>query len=191
MTIRESGLGLPDRDYYRLDEKGIVETREKYRTYIAQILRLGGVSDADATAKAEAIFKLETDIAEIHCRGRTARRRQDLQSHARSELVARRARFPLDGAPAGRRASRTRQRRAPGHTSRRNPTFPASPRSSKRTSVEVWRDYLMFHYLSGHAATSRALRTTPASSSTASDRRSARAARARQTRLCAPSSPDG
>src|SRR5687768_12973736 len=62
--VRLSGLGLPDRDYYRLDEKGIVAAREKYRTYIGEMLRLGGVSEADA--KAEAIFKLETEIAAIH-----------------------------------------------------------------------------------------------------------------------------
>src|SRR5262245_19411688 len=64
--IRLGGLGLPDRDYYRLDEKGIVAAREKYRAYVAEILRLGGVPDAEAQAKAGAIFKLESDIAEIH-----------------------------------------------------------------------------------------------------------------------------
>jgi len=47
----------------RLDEKGIVATREKYRTYIADILRLGDVADAET--KAQAIFKLESEIADI------------------------------------------------------------------------------------------------------------------------------
>ncbi len=72
--VRQSGLGLPDRDYYRLDEKGIVATREKYRTYIADILRLGDVADAET--KAEAIFKLESEIADIHW-SRTERRDAD------------------------------------------------------------------------------------------------------------------
>ena len=108
--IRQSGLGLPDRDYYRLDEKGIVETREKYRAYIAEILRLGDVADAEATAKAEAIFKLETDIADdpLVARG-PARRRQDLQSHARVRIGALRARFPLGGDLAGERNRRSRR----------------------------------------------------------------------------------
>ena len=44
-------------------EKGIVATREKYRAYIADILRLGEVADAET--KAEAIFKLESEIADI------------------------------------------------------------------------------------------------------------------------------
>jgi putative endopeptidase len=62
--LRQSGLGLPDNDYYLIDEKGTVAARNAYRPYIAEILKLGGVADADT--KADAIFKLETEIAKIH-----------------------------------------------------------------------------------------------------------------------------
>src|SRR5258706_9077559 len=62
--IRASGLGLPDRDYYLLDEKGIVTARNGYRTYIADMLKLGAVPDADK--KAAEIFNLETEIAKLH-----------------------------------------------------------------------------------------------------------------------------
>jgi len=55
--INQSGLGLPDRDYYLLDEKGIVAARTAYRAYIAEILKLGAVADAEA--KAQRIFDLE------------------------------------------------------------------------------------------------------------------------------------
>ena len=74
VVVRQSGLGLPDRDYYLLDEKGIVAARNAYRAYIAQILTLGAIADADI--KADAIFNLETEIARLHW-SRAERRNAD------------------------------------------------------------------------------------------------------------------
>jgi predicted metalloendopeptidase len=60
--IRQSGLGMPDRDYYlKLDDKRMLETRAKYEQHIAKILTLAG--DKNADAKAKAIVAFETDIA--------------------------------------------------------------------------------------------------------------------------------
>jgi predicted metalloendopeptidase len=147
---RQSGLGLPDRDYYRLDEKGIVATREKYRTYIADILRLGDVADAET--KAEAIFKLESEIADIHW-SRAERRDADKTYNPMrvSELVQFAPDFPwaetlresgIANAPTGERQVIVSEKSA----------FPGLALLFKRTSVDIWRDYLTFHYLSGHAA---------------------------------------
>jgi predicted metalloendopeptidase len=147
---RQSGLGLPDRDYYRLDEKGIVATREKYRAYIAEILRLGDIADADA--KAEAIFKLESDIADIHW-SRTERRDADKTYNPMrlSELVQFAPDFPwaetlrdsgIENPSTGERMVIVSEKSA----------FPGLASLFKRTSVDTWRDYLTFHYLSGHAA---------------------------------------
>ena len=60
----QSGLGLPDRDYYLKDTPENLKYREAYRAYIAQLLTLAGV--ADPAAKAESIFALEAEIAKIH-----------------------------------------------------------------------------------------------------------------------------
>jgi len=150
--VRQSGLGLPDRDYYRLDEKGIVAAREKYRTYIAEMLRLGGVPDQAATAKAEAIFKLETEIAEIHW-SRADRRDADKTYNPMraSELAQFAPDFPWaahlreSGIPnpsAGERQVIISEKSA----------FPGLASLFARTPVDLWRDYLTFHYLSGHAA---------------------------------------
>ena len=147
--IRQSGLGLPDRDYYRLDEKGIVATREKYRIYIAEILRLGDVADAEA--KAEAIFKLETEIAEIHW-ARADRRDADKTYNPMraSELAQFAADFPwaehlresgIANSSAGERQVIISEKSA----------FPGLASLFKRTSVNTWRDYLTFHYLSSRA----------------------------------------
>jgi putative endopeptidase len=61
----QSGLGLPDRDYYLVDSNPkFVEARAKYKAHIANMLKLAGIADAEA--KAQRIFDLETKIAKTH-----------------------------------------------------------------------------------------------------------------------------
>jgi len=60
----QSGLGLPDRDYYLVDTPKFADTRAKYVAHIAKMFGLAGMSDTDARAKA--VFALEKDIAEVH-----------------------------------------------------------------------------------------------------------------------------
>ncbi len=62
--MQQSGLGLPDRDYYLLDTPKFVETRAKYLTHIAAMFRLAGFDQAEARAKA--VLALETAIARAH-----------------------------------------------------------------------------------------------------------------------------
>lgn len=58
----QSGIGLPDEEYYRLDAHA--ETREAYLAHIARMLELAGV--ADAAEQARLAFDLETRIAATH-----------------------------------------------------------------------------------------------------------------------------
>ncbi|MGB3374552.1 MAG: M13-type metalloendopeptidase [Microbacterium sp.] len=58
----QSGLSLPDESYYRLDS--FESTRAAYRTHLARLLALAGVTDA--TGDAERSFALETEIAAHH-----------------------------------------------------------------------------------------------------------------------------
>jgi predicted metalloendopeptidase len=60
--VWQSGLGLPDRDYY-FDE-GFSELRREYVEYIADLLSLAGLPDADE--KAATIMALETRLAQAH-----------------------------------------------------------------------------------------------------------------------------
>ena len=62
--VGQSGLGLPDRDYYLKDEDKFIEYRSGYKDYIASVLTLAGIDDG--AAKAESILALETKIAEVH-----------------------------------------------------------------------------------------------------------------------------
>lgn len=60
----QSGLGLPDRDYYLEDDERFVQYRQGYRNYIETMLGLAGF---EAVAdKAEAIIAFETALAEVH-----------------------------------------------------------------------------------------------------------------------------
>ena len=64
VNIGQSGLGLPDRDYYLKDDAKLADTREKYKTYMATML--GFIGTPDASARANAIFDFEKAIAQVH-----------------------------------------------------------------------------------------------------------------------------
>jgi putative endopeptidase len=63
LDVRQSGLGLPDRDYY-FDER-FAEILADYRSHIARMWGLAGLP-GDAEDAADRIVALETRIAEIH-----------------------------------------------------------------------------------------------------------------------------
>src|SRR5690242_650454 len=62
--VLQGGLGLPDRDYYLSSSADMASIRDAYKKYIAQILTLAGISDAQA--RAQRIFDLETKLAKAH-----------------------------------------------------------------------------------------------------------------------------
>ena len=59
----QSGLGLPDRDYYLKNDAKFKKVRSQYLSYIEKTLKLAG--DNQAAQHAQAILKLETQIAKI------------------------------------------------------------------------------------------------------------------------------
>jgi len=63
VTIQQSGLGMPDRDYYLMDDAKLKEARAKYLKHIETMLRMAG--DANAARSADEILKLESAMAEI------------------------------------------------------------------------------------------------------------------------------
>jgi len=64
-AVTQGGLGLPEKDYYfRTGEKD-KEIRDQYVQHIANVLKLLGSSDKQATSDAAAIMKLETALAKV------------------------------------------------------------------------------------------------------------------------------
>jgi endothelin-converting enzyme/putative endopeptidase len=64
LNIGSGGLGLSDRNYYLKAEPEFAEAREKYRVHVANVLKLGGMPDAQARDAVEGIFALEKRLAE-------------------------------------------------------------------------------------------------------------------------------
>src|SRR5580765_4532802 len=62
--LMQGGGELPDREYYLSDGESMSKVREKYATHVAAMLKLGGLSNAEARARG--IFDLELAIAKTH-----------------------------------------------------------------------------------------------------------------------------
>jgi putative endopeptidase len=62
--LLQSGLGLPDRDYYLLKDAKFKEMRQQYVAHVERMLALAG--DKNAAGNARAIMKLETALAKKH-----------------------------------------------------------------------------------------------------------------------------
>ena len=64
VDIAQSGLGLPDRDYYlKQDDPKLVATRGKYQEFVQTMLSMCG--DKNAADSAEKIIALETALAKV------------------------------------------------------------------------------------------------------------------------------
>ncbi len=63
VTVSQSGLGLPDRDYYLVDNERNTAIRNAYVQYLETLLRLSG--NANAAAGARDVLAFETALARI------------------------------------------------------------------------------------------------------------------------------
>ena len=85
--VQQSGLGMPNRDYYLKDEPKYVGFRAAYRGYVTEMNRLAGLSDP--AGRADRIIALETAIAKAQwAPERTRDLTQSLNSMDRAKLVA-------------------------------------------------------------------------------------------------------
>ena len=75
LNLGQAGLGLPDRDYYLVDNPRNLEIRAKYLDYLAFLL--GKAGNADPRSAAQAVMRLETDMARAMW-DRTLSRNRDL-----------------------------------------------------------------------------------------------------------------
>lgn len=61
--LYQSGLGLPDRDYYFRNKEKDVEIRDAYVKYIQKLFELAGESTEEATAHAKNVMDIEMQLA--------------------------------------------------------------------------------------------------------------------------------
>lgn len=84
LHLSQSGLGLPDRDFYVLDDKA--ELRAKYVAVVTRLLTLSGVDADDAAKQAADVMALETSMARASLT--RVERRDPVATYNRIETVA-------------------------------------------------------------------------------------------------------
>ena len=144
-SIGQSGLGLPNRDYYSRDDAPFPAHRQAYLDYIAATFERAGVDRGDE--RAEAILALETELAEIHWSRVEQRDRQanyDLMDRADLD----------DFAPGFPWAEFFGERGLDGIDElvvNTNTAVQASAALFADTPVDTWASYHAFHWLNNHA----------------------------------------
>jgi predicted metalloendopeptidase len=63
-NVTQSGLGMPNRDYYLSDDARLKAIREKYQPYVRDLLALADTPDPEGAAKK--IYAIESRIAAAH-----------------------------------------------------------------------------------------------------------------------------
>ena len=140
--IGHSGLGLPDKSYYERESERLAETREHYRTHIANMLGLAGIEDA--ADKADAVFELEKAIAALHwerAERRDANRTYNKMDRAGLEELAPEYPWAAYFESAGLGA-------AEEFVVQEKDAFPGLSALFAETPVETWRSYLTMRLLS-------------------------------------------
>jgi len=149
--VSQSGLGMPDRDYYLKDDPALAATREAYRKYLVTMLTLAGAKHADT--RADAVYKLETDVAKAHwpvADRRNADKTYNPMTVAQLDTFA--PGFPWDVYFSAQGISAKGPKGDRIVILRENTAFPAMAKVFAATPVAVWRDWLTVHYLHNMSA---------------------------------------
>jgi len=147
VNLNQGGLGMPDREYYLSSDAAIVKTREAYRKYLADMMSLGGMSDA--AARADRVLALETEIAKVSW-SRADRRDADkiynpMPASALKTLAPDFAwdAFLSEGAIPLKKPDGSERYVIVAEKTAFGPLAVIF----KNTPVSTWRDYLIVHYL--------------------------------------------
>lgn len=137
--VGQGGLGMPNRDYYLVDNDRFKATRVKYKTYIAETLKLAGFANAEA--RAEAIYALEEKIAKGHWTSAESRQIDKLYNPV--------ATAALDKDYAGLGWSTYLQTAGLAGQPQVIVTQPSAIKAAlalvANEPMDVWKDYLRFH----------------------------------------------
>lgn len=137
----QSGLGLPNRDYYLEDNERFQKIRAAYKKYIAQVFVLAGIADADK--KATAVYDLELKVAKAQWNKEDSRNRDKTYNKmSMAQLQDYAPGFPWA------LANKTSGVNVQDVVVRQNTAFPKLAKIFADTSVSTWQDYLDFHLIS-------------------------------------------
>ncbi len=145
----QSGLGLPDRDYYFDNSQRGVEIREKYAAFLTHLFRLSSHSDP-ATA-ATGIIALETQLATHHW-SKVANRDRDktYNKFTSGQLATMLDRYNVTGFMQGLGLDTGADQQQ--HVIVRQPSYIAALNELFTTvDVQTWKDYLRVKTLTSFA----------------------------------------
>ncbi len=144
VSIRQSGLGLPDREYYLKEDASFKEIRAKYVAHIGRMLALAG--EQHAPDQAQSILDLEAQIARVHW-PIAKRRERDLTYNLRTrEQLNELAPYPWRQHLAASAIDAQRE-----FVVRELDAVGALGRLFGQIPVAHWRSYLTYHLLEGEA----------------------------------------
>jgi predicted metalloendopeptidase len=141
----QSGLGLPDRDYYLVDSEENLKYRAAYQTYIEQMFTLAGI--ADAKAKAAAVYALELKMATLHWPGEESRDALKTYNATTPDALAKEA-PGLDWAAF---IAEAEIGAAPNLVVGEKTAIVGMAALAASEPLETWKAYLTFHTLDGAA----------------------------------------
>lgn len=148
VDLSQSGLGLPDRDYYLKDDDAKLKSaRDAYQKHIEKMLAMAG--DANAAESAKVILQLETALAKVQWT--KVQQRDPVKSYNKIELVNLNALTPD--------FSLTTYLDALGVKDKINYVIVSQPSYFKgmakvmqSTPLATWKTYFKWHALSKNAA---------------------------------------
>ena len=145
VLINQSGLGMPDRDYYLRQDEKTKATRTAYTGYITKLLSLAG--QPDPAGSADRILALETALATRQWdRARSRDRNATYNKMTMAELAALTPSFswPAYVNAAGLASATDVVVRQPDYVHALDSIAAATP-------VSTWREYLAFKLLDAYA----------------------------------------
>ncbi|MCF2857439.1 M13 family metallopeptidase [Pseudoalteromonas sp. SMS1] len=146
MYLYQSGLGLPDRDFYLKDTDKFVSIRAEYQTYITNMLFEFGYDEKQAEKAAQSIIALETQIAQAQWS------RVDSRDASKTYNKLNVAEFNKQLNDFDIEVYLSTLGADLNDVIVSQPSyFTALSDIIKGSDVDVWRDYLTFHFASNYA----------------------------------------
>lgn len=148
VSVGQSGLGLPDRDYYLEQTERFEAVRKSYVEHIARMLQLSGWDTDRSRAAAGRVFALETTMATQHW-PRTEMRDADktYNLYSLDALNSQFAGYDWQGHFAAMAAGDIRELVVSTPSA-----LPPLIQLVHDTPLSTWKEYLRFHLMVGHAA---------------------------------------
>ncbi|ATG76364.1 M13 family metallopeptidase [Pseudoalteromonas sp. 1_2015MBL_MicDiv] len=144
LYLSQSGLGLPDRDYYLNDDEKFTKIRASYEQYITDVLAKSGVKNAAEAAKS--VLAFENTLADAQW-SRVQSRDATKSYNKMTVADASKLMGDLDLAAFFKDAGVS----ASDIIVRQPSYLEALATIYKDTDLATWKNYLKFHFVSGYA----------------------------------------